>query len=486
MNANPPAGSFQGELGVVGLFDLGQLLMLNRATGCLVVHKGDRRGFLYFVDGKLVNAVDDANAQGETAAYVIFTWRSGAFQFRPEPFSGNALIQPGTEAVMLEAARRMDEAGAGAGGAESGLAIKLNQRQEALEALRDVFHQVTTEAAAPADSGAVPEPSVHLYALEEAGDRLVYRPGRPPRLRRKGEWREAAEPPMSPAAYGTMRTWLIERCRPIPQDAIVPSPGDAAAQAPGEGERRRDRRTMRRALELADGRVLALDVVNRGADETLWLRPVGLPAPDSSRLRGSIERLDQVLGIAHGLVMVGGPDLDSARALLNACVALLLAQCPESLLLVSSDWTYEHREPAGALLKSVPERARRSLRLIQPDILALDPGVGPEHVNLADLEYVSRVVAGVVVPDPAALVPRWLMRVSHGNLERAGASLATTPIGLVMAYPGALDDGTLAFSAWMLSERERSLALSGQTGSLSPILHQGTARARPGPRRRVA
>jgi len=74
-----------GELGLIGLFDLGQLLMLNRATGCLSVQRDDRKAFLYFADGQLVNAVDDKLVEGEASAHRIFAWRTGSFEFRVEP-----------------------------------------------------------------------------------------------------------------------------------------------------------------------------------------------------------------------------------------------------------------------------------------------------------------------------------------------------------------------------------------------------------------
>ena len=58
-------GAFSGELGLIGLFDLGQLLMLNRATGVLSATDGPRRGALYFRDGRIVNAVDDERREGD-------------------------------------------------------------------------------------------------------------------------------------------------------------------------------------------------------------------------------------------------------------------------------------------------------------------------------------------------------------------------------------------------------------------------------------
>ena len=483
MNPNPPAGSFSGELGVVGLFDLGQLLMLNGATGCLVVHSGAKRGFLYFVSGRLTNAVDDANAQGEGAAYRVFSWRSGAFQFRPEPPSGAPVIQNSTEAVMLEAARRIDEASpaAGTSGAPR-VTERLSERQESLEALRDVFRQVTRDASASAVTDAGPSPTLHLYELERPGDRLVYRPDRPPRMRRAGEWREPVEPALTPEEYGKVRAYLLGTCRP-PGETLEGGAKEAGAVPPGLVH---DDPSAPRELKLADGRTIALDFVTDRAEESMWLRPVGLPPPDASRLRGSLDRLEQVLGLTHGIVLVGGPDLESAREMLHAVIAMILDHSADSLLLASADPTYAHPEGRGVLSRTAPEALPERLRSLEPDIVALDPGLGRGHVALHDLELVPRVIASVVVADPASLVARWIERVDEGNVARAVISLATTPIGLVMAYPGAIDADTLAFNAWILSERERGLALRGEIGTLSPLLQQATARVRMERRRKAA
>ena len=55
----PPVVALEGDLRVISLFDLGQLLRLNGATGCLAIEDGDRKGALYFDGGELINAVDD-------------------------------------------------------------------------------------------------------------------------------------------------------------------------------------------------------------------------------------------------------------------------------------------------------------------------------------------------------------------------------------------------------------------------------------------
>lgn len=492
MSQHPPAGSFSGELGVVGLFDLGQLLMLNGATGCLVVHCGSKRGFLYFTSGRLVNAVDDTYAQGENAAYEIFAWKSGAFQFRPEPPNGTTTIESTTESVMLEAARRMDETSLVAGQAQGPtVTARLSERQASLEALRDVFRKVASDASpAPGSPEAGPSPTLQLYELAQPGDRLVYRIGQPPRLRQTHQWRAAAEPPLAADDYFQIRAYLLAACQP-PAEAADGSASPAAPHAQGDSPARLPgteggASATSHMIGLADGRIIGLEMLQDGPDEAMWLRPVSIPAPDPSRLRGSLDRLEQVIALENGVILVGGPDLDSTRQMLNAVIALLLADAPKSLLLASGDWTYEHHEGAGLLMRTAPQDLRAALRTIQPDILALDPGLGRDHVVLDDLEIVPRVIGCAVVSDPALLVPRWLMRVGHADPTRAQISLATTPISLVMAYPGVLGEDALAFNAWVLSERERGLALRGEIGTLSPILQQATARVRQERRRKAA
>ena len=68
----PPVVALEGDLRVISLFDLGQLLRLNGATGCLAIQDGTRKGSLYFDGGELINAVDDAFNQGEEAAIGLF------------------------------------------------------------------------------------------------------------------------------------------------------------------------------------------------------------------------------------------------------------------------------------------------------------------------------------------------------------------------------------------------------------------------------
>ena len=133
--------ALSGEIGLLSLFDLGQLFLLNGATGELCVTRDGRRGYLYFDRGQIVNAVDDEYHEGDGAAFNLFTWKSGTFEFRAGAPTGTRAVTSGTEGLMLEAARRMDELGLG----ESGEEAKLTQRARALDALREAFQAVARE-----------------------------------------------------------------------------------------------------------------------------------------------------------------------------------------------------------------------------------------------------------------------------------------------------------------------------------------------------
>lgn len=134
-----------GELGLLSLFDLSQLFMLTGATGTLHVQSEGRKGFLRFERGQIANAFDEKLMQGEDAAYRVFAWRSGTFEFRVEPPTGGRTIQENTDALMLEAARRFDEAHASEGG--ESFTRALQTRAGRLEALAAMLRRDLDQAA---------------------------------------------------------------------------------------------------------------------------------------------------------------------------------------------------------------------------------------------------------------------------------------------------------------------------------------------------
>jgi hypothetical protein len=82
---------------------------MGQKTGVLEVEARGKRGALYFDHGQIVNALDDALGDGEQAAYRIFAWSGGTFVFRLQPPPPLRSINTGTESLILDIARFMDE-----------------------------------------------------------------------------------------------------------------------------------------------------------------------------------------------------------------------------------------------------------------------------------------------------------------------------------------------------------------------------------------
>jgi hypothetical protein len=441
-----PAVAFGGDLQLIPLFDLGQLLRLNGATGCLAIQSGDRKGALYFDRGDLVNAVDDSYTEGEGAAIALFTWRSGTFEFRAEAPAGARVIESSTEAVMLEAARRIDEAGAGpdddAGSSET---RRLKERQAAMEALRDVFRRVAGEARQPQWGVDALATTVQLFELSQPEDRLVYRPGHPPRMRRRGRWSPVPEPPLDPADYEELRARILDACDPVGDDQMTTAPG--------------------RRMTLGNGRALAVDLV-RGADgESLWLRPVGPRPLEAATLAGDLAGLTGLLGLPEALLLLGAADLRTARRLLEAAATLATGPA-DTLLVVSREGACRPSPKHGLALHVTPAELGNTLAAIEPDIVALDPGLRGRDLSLDELAAVPRVLAGIVGHNAAAFAARWFYRVAPLESAPASAWLASMLAGIVSARTAPDDPATLTISTWLLEAGEREGALRGDPAGL--------------------
>ena len=167
MSARPV---IMGELGLLSLFDLAQLLLLNGASGLLHVSSEGRKGWLRFDRGQITDALDANASEALDAACAVFAWRHGTFEFRAGKPSGDGRrIHQATEGLMLEAARRMDEAGLGH--AEDNATRALLERTGLWATLRaTTTHANATHANLPSSTDA------RLRALE-SGLILVGAPG---------------------------------------------------------------------------------------------------------------------------------------------------------------------------------------------------------------------------------------------------------------------------------------------------------------------
>jgi len=117
MSVAAPLGvvGFRAELEGASLWDLVQLECHARSR--LVVHvQGEGgSGFLYFAEGRIAHAVT-AQATGEAAALEILGWTKGSFQICDRSWPAAPTIETPCQALILEAAKRRDDADAGASG----------------------------------------------------------------------------------------------------------------------------------------------------------------------------------------------------------------------------------------------------------------------------------------------------------------------------------------------------------------------------------
>jgi hypothetical protein len=427
----PPA--FGGDLGLLSLFDLGQLLRLNGATGRLTIRDAERTGSLYFENGELVNAVDDRYREGEEAALSLFSWRTGSFEFHAEPAASMRTIESTTEAVMLEAARRMDEEAADED-TESSETRRLREHRTAMESLRDVFRRVAGEAREAMPPFDPLSATAHLYELSEPEDRLLYRPGRPPSSRRRGAWARVPEAALSRDEFENLCARLHEACDPLEGHGDEP---------PG-----------RRRMTLGDGRVLAVERLDPGGgQDSLWIRPLGPVALDPATLDGDVEELEILLGRREGLLLLGAPDAATSRRLVEAVARLAMGPADTLVLVSREPETLAPHVESGVALCTTPRRLAEVIATVQPEIVALDPGVTAGDLRLEDLAAVPRILAGVVGTIPAAFAASWRMRVRRDEPRSARAWLRAMLCGVVVARTDHEDDGVLVIGVHLPGER---------------------------------
>lgn len=101
-----------GTLGLFSLVDLFQLLAAARRTGRLTIEHPVTGARIYFDRGQVVHA-EFGELAGEAAIYTLFADERGSFEFRLGLPSPAKSIAVGTENLVLEAMRRLDEVNKG-------------------------------------------------------------------------------------------------------------------------------------------------------------------------------------------------------------------------------------------------------------------------------------------------------------------------------------------------------------------------------------
>lgn len=101
---------FKGTVAGVGLADVIQINGLSRATSLLRVKQGEQLGVIYFQEGQVVHAIC-GDLEGEAAFFKIMEFTGGRLDSMSFTDLPARTINAPVEALIIEAARRQDEAG---------------------------------------------------------------------------------------------------------------------------------------------------------------------------------------------------------------------------------------------------------------------------------------------------------------------------------------------------------------------------------------
>lgn len=327
MSASGDKRSLQGRLEVANPFELGQFLLLGNKTGALHLICQDQRGVLYFLNGQIVSAVGPDLKGGQDAAIEMLAWKVGDFQFLPEPVAPSEEIELRTENLLLEAARILDETGAG----KEQIAAVLEQGDE----LSRTFAALTEShpdragrySGTPAD-----------WLSDRAGRELVHVEGHPLRGRDlTGEWVD-----------------LSEETTPNPADIVDV---DLAGPECGGWQQHQGRRFY----------------LSWGTDGYRLVHPHGRPSLEKHLT--DVEAITQQIAKAS-LVAVHGPSA-TGNTLLHILLTLLHTEMGEKVLYLSGVPTFDIGNGADCIHHVIepgrdPGTVRRAIERWQPQRVAVD------------------------------------------------------------------------------------------------------------------
>jgi len=101
-------GELRGELAQVSLFDLLQVLSSNRRSGRLRIEGERMAGEVVIDEGRVIDATQ-GYAVGEKALFRLLSIEAGRFVFTPTRVAERPRIDVGTDAIVMEGVRHLDE-----------------------------------------------------------------------------------------------------------------------------------------------------------------------------------------------------------------------------------------------------------------------------------------------------------------------------------------------------------------------------------------
>jgi two-component system OmpR family response regulator len=106
-----PLSALRGELSEISLPSVLTVLEMEHKTGLLLVERGHESGRAFIREGRVIRAaVEPSGLTGSAAVYALLFWQEGAFDFLAGDVGGVDEIQTSTTYLLMEGARRYDEA----------------------------------------------------------------------------------------------------------------------------------------------------------------------------------------------------------------------------------------------------------------------------------------------------------------------------------------------------------------------------------------
>jgi DNA-binding response OmpR family regulator len=106
-----PLSALRGELDQISLGSVLTVLEMEQKTGILLIERPDETARIFLRRGRVIRAaVDTPELHGTAAVYALLAWENGAFDFLAGDVGGIDDIQTSTTFLLMEGARRLDEA----------------------------------------------------------------------------------------------------------------------------------------------------------------------------------------------------------------------------------------------------------------------------------------------------------------------------------------------------------------------------------------
>jgi hypothetical protein len=345
-----------GSTKVVSLFDLVQILSVNGATGMLKVENEDDKGYVYFQDGQIINAMDSDHHEGEGAAKRVFSVKDADFSFSEDLPSVAKRISRSPQNLIMEIARQIDEESNGQD--DESEVERVREVQTATAELNELVTRPDSETKIlyrfHREFGILDCLSV---IRKSSGTMLFLTAGARPELRSGTRMTPISEARLDEEGYQNLRARLLRGATPT------------VCAHEGEPEEF--------VLALGEDRFL-VEAFPGGEAETLVVRQLPSPEELLETIPWPSELLHALLAEAGSVLLLVGPDGCSIeRGFESACLHLIRAGW-RPFVGMAKRWTPGIVDGhAGVMLRSGlrHEDVRRTESLIHrldPAVVALD------------------------------------------------------------------------------------------------------------------